>query len=78
MQIAGNTFPVGNPTIVILILLIGGIQLICLGIMGQYIGRIYEETKHRPRFVVDRAAGFDVVQTRPVLTLERDTMGHGS
>jgi dolichol-phosphate mannosyltransferase len=59
MQIAGRTFPVGNPTIVVLILLIGGIQLICLGIIGQYIGRIYEETKRRPRFVVDRAAGFD-------------------
>ena len=66
VQLAGNKFPVGNPTIVVLILLIGGMQLICLGIMGQYIGRIYEETKRRPRFVVDRAAGFDSIKGNPV------------
>ncbi|MGO9877216.1 MAG: glycosyltransferase family 2 protein, partial [Acidimicrobiia bacterium] len=43
VQLAGNKFPVGNPTIVVLILFVGGIQLICFGIMGQYVGRIYEE-----------------------------------
>ena len=52
VKLAGRQFPVGNPTIVVLVLLVGGIQLICLGIIGQYIGRIYEEVKHRPRFVV--------------------------
>ena len=69
VQIAGRKFPVGNPTIVVLILLIGGIQLICLGIMGQYIGRTYEETKRRPRFVVDRAAGFDLADAEPALSI---------
>lgn len=73
VQLAGRKFPVGNPTIVILILLIGGIQLICLGIMGQYLGRIYEETKHRPRFVVDRAAGFDRIEGNLVREVERGT-----
>lgn len=33
---------------------LGGIQLLCLGILGEYIGKIYQETKHRPRFVIDR------------------------
>lgn len=33
---------------------LGGIQLLCLGILGEYIGKIYQETKHRPRFIVDR------------------------
>jgi len=69
-QIVGNTFPVGNPTIVVLILLMGGLQLICFGIMGQYVGRIYEEVKRRPRFVVDRAAGFDLVDGLPIRALE--------
>lgn len=33
---------------------LGGIQLLCLGILGEYIGKIYQESKHRPRFIVDR------------------------
>ena len=56
--LAGAPFPVGNPTIVALVLFIGGVQLICLGIMGQYIGRIYDEVKRRPRYIVDVAEGF--------------------
>lgn len=32
--------------------MIGGIQLLCLGIIGEYIGKIYNETKHRPRFII--------------------------
>ena len=32
--------------------MIGGIQLLCIGIIGEYIGKIYNETKHRPRFIV--------------------------
>ncbi len=48
----------GNPTLVILISFLGGIQLISVGILGEYIGRIYEEVRGRPRFIVDRAEGF--------------------
>lgn len=49
----------GNPTLVILISFLGGIQLISVGILGEYIGRIYEEVRGRPRYIVDRAVGFD-------------------
>jgi dolichol-phosphate mannosyltransferase len=49
----------GNPTLVILITFLGGVQLISVGILGEYIGRIYEEVRARPRFIVDRAEGFD-------------------
>ena len=48
----------GNPTLVILISFLGGIQLISVGILGEYIGRIYEEVRSRPKFIVDRAEGF--------------------
>ena len=48
----------GNPTIVILISFLGGIQLISVGILGEYIGRIYEEVRARPKFIVERAEGF--------------------
>lgn len=58
MKLAGFPFPIGNPTVVILILFLGGIQLIGIGILGEYIGRIYEEVRSRPKFIVDRAEGF--------------------
>jgi glycosyltransferase involved in cell wall biosynthesis len=59
LKILGFPFPLGNPTIVILILFLGGIQLISIGILGEYIGRIYEEVRQRPRFILDTAYGFD-------------------
>lgn len=42
----------GWPSLVCIILLIGGLQLFCLGIVGQYIGRIFSETKKRPIYIV--------------------------
>ncbi len=45
--------------------LIGGIQLLSLGVIGEYIGKIYNESKHRPRFIIDRdlnAEGRDPVK----------------
>ena len=49
----------GNPTLVILISFLGGIQLISVGILGEYIGRIYEEVRGRPRYIVDRLTGLE-------------------
>jgi glycosyltransferase involved in cell wall biosynthesis len=54
----GWTILWGNPTLVILISFLGGVQLISVGILGEYIGRIYEEVRARPRFIVDSAVGF--------------------
>lgn len=62
MTLRGYPFPIGNPTIVICILFLGGIQLISAGILGEYIGRIYEEVKQRPRFIVDQAYGFEALE----------------
>jgi dolichol-phosphate mannosyltransferase len=49
----------GNPTLVMLISFLGGVQLISIGILGEYIARIYEEVRGRPKFILDRAIGFD-------------------
>jgi dolichol-phosphate mannosyltransferase len=49
----------GNPTMVILVSFLGGVQLISIGILGEYIGRIYEEVRARPKFIVDRGEGFE-------------------
>jgi polyisoprenyl-phosphate glycosyltransferase len=58
-KLMGWTILWGNPTLVILISFLGGIQLISVGILGEYIGRIYEEVRARPKFIVERSAGFD-------------------
>jgi dolichol-phosphate mannosyltransferase len=44
---------------VLLLILFGSFQLLLLGVLGEYIGRIYEETKGRPRWVVEAAHGFE-------------------
>jgi polyisoprenyl-phosphate glycosyltransferase len=49
-----NTVP-GWASTVIPIYLICGVQMICLGVMGEYIGKIYLETKRRPRFIIETA-----------------------
>lgn len=53
-KLFGVDFPIGNTTIVVIVLLLGGLQLVCLGIAGQYIGRIYDEVKRRPRYIIAR------------------------
>lgn len=52
-KLAGVTVA-GWTSIVASIWMIGGIQLLCLGVIGEYIGKIYAETKHRPRYIISQ------------------------
>ena len=48
----GNTEP-GWASIMVSIWAIGGLQLLAIGIIGEYIGKVYLETKSRPRFIIE-------------------------
>jgi dolichol-phosphate mannosyltransferase len=50
---------VGNPTIVILICFFSGVQLLSLGVIGEYVGRIYDEVRNRPKYIVESRHGFE-------------------
>ena len=53
MHVFTNTTVSGWTSVTAAVLVLGGVQLICLGIFGQYLGRMYEDVKGRPLFLVD-------------------------
>jgi dolichol-phosphate mannosyltransferase len=55
LRLTTGTVLLGQATTLIIVLFLGGVQLISLGIVGEYIGRIYDETKDRPLYVVAQA-----------------------
>jgi hypothetical protein len=53
---------------------VGGVQILCLGVIGEYLGKIYTEVKERPRYIIDQFAGINA-DLRPVPSKH---MGSGS
>lgn len=53
-KLAGYGLTPGLPTNVLVVSFFSGVQLLCLGVMGEYIGRIYDEVKGRPLYIVDK------------------------
>lgn len=58
LKLFTNESVLGWASLIVAVLFIGGVQLITLGIIGEYIGRIYEEIKQRPLYIVADAIGF--------------------
>ena len=59
LRLTGSGAFFGQATTLIAVLFIGGVQLISLGILGEYIGRVYDEVKHRPLYIVKFAPAED-------------------
>ncbi len=55
MRLAGHSAFLGQATTLIAVLFLGGVQLISLGVLGEYIGRLYDEAKGRPLYIVREA-----------------------
>ena len=63
--VSGGDFQPGWASLIVVLSLLSGVQLITLGLIGEYIGRIYDEVKQRPLYLVSERVGFDGGATAP-------------
>ena len=74
-KIAGYGLTPGLSTSVLVVTFFSGVQLLCLGLIGEYIGRIYDEAKRRPMFIIDRV----VTKDKPLgLVNHRESIRYGT
>jgi glycosyltransferase involved in cell wall biosynthesis len=59
LKLAGFPFPIGNPTIVIVVSFFSGVQMLSLGVIGEYVGRIYDESRQRPKYIIESRHGWE-------------------
>src|SRR5207244_4352653 len=57
----------GWTSVMVVMLFLGGVQLVSIGVMGEYVGRIFRQTKGRPLYVVARRFNFGPTEGRPVV-----------
>lgn len=60
----GDQYPIGFPTVTVLVLFIGGVQLAAAGVLGEYIGRIYDEVRRRPMYIIERTLNVPIRDPR--------------
>lgn len=70
LRLLGHDALKGQATTLVSVLFLGGVQLIFLGIIGEYLGRIYDEVKGRPLYIVGEALGYEGPMQEPVPPVE--------
>jgi len=61
-KLLGWNYNPGLPTTVLVVTFFSGVQLLSLGLMGEYVGRIYDEVKRRPKYIIDRKVELPAVR----------------
>lgn len=76
LRLFGPSSPLlGQATTLVVVLFLGGVQLISLGIIGEYLGRIYDEVKGRPLYVIDKVWGYNGEETNRQSQTSHDSSG---
>lgn len=74
LRLFGPSSPLlGQATTLVVVLFLGGVQLISLGIIGEYLGRIYDEVKGRPLYVIDEVWGYNGAESNRQSPTSRDS-----
>ena len=75
LKLAGLPYVPGYASLLVTITFLSGVQLIVMGMVGQYVARVYDEAKARPLYLVREARGFDSWQASPGRTPGRTAFG---